>query len=71
MHFDWTISLGNLLTIVSALGVLLRVNNLFNLYGHEHDAMWVKFCKETGTDVNIFRRRLGDSLRSRGTSAGN
>lgn len=70
MHVDFNISIGNILTILSVLGSLYRVNGLFSLYGHEHDAMWLKFCKDTNTDPNIFRRRLGDNMRAKGTSAG-
>ena len=65
MHFDWTITLGNVITVfiavVSVLVVLARIDWLFRSFLFEHEMLVEWYCQEH----HISRRDLPSRSRMR------
>lgn len=48
MHFDLTITLGNLMTLVALLAVAFRIERAYNLYAIEHEMLMTDYCEQRG-----------------------
>jgi len=58
VHFSFDISLGNILTILSILGIgarSLQVLNKFNRVIWEHDVLWKRYCLDHPELQEIYR----------------
>lgn len=44
MHFDLTISLGNIVTVAFIMGMIWRIERAYNLYSVEHEMLIADYC---------------------------
>lgn len=58
MHFDFTISLGNILTIVAILGLGLKLHRVVMMFLLEHDLLIQDYCERHGISLNGLPTRL-------------
>ena len=49
-HFDWTISLGSLLTVISLLALLMKVGQFHNTLLIEHEILVKDYCDRNGIE---------------------
>jgi hypothetical protein len=52
MHFDFTVSLGNLLVVTTLLGLGWKFIEPFTRRVWEHDTLWLDFARRLGFRVN-------------------
>ena len=58
MHFDLTISLGNLVIFAGILGGILRVEWLFRSYALEHELLIRDYCERKGIPLKDLLTRM-------------
>lgn len=58
MHFDFTISLGNLLTIGLVVIVLFRIDRLAAKFLVEHEILIADYCKRIGIEIEDMPTRM-------------
>lgn len=52
MHFDFTVTLGQVVVLVSFLGILLRIESFFRLLIFEHELLIEDYCERKGKKVS-------------------
>lgn len=52
MHFEWTISAGQLATVCTLLGVFLRLNRLLDFFTIEHEYLMQDMADRKGTKLD-------------------
>lgn len=63
MHFDFTISLGNILTIAAILGLIWRVDRVVAKFLIEHEMLMGWYCKEHDIKLQDIPTRMKGILR--------
>ena len=58
MHFDPSISLGNILTILAVIGGLFRMDRIAAKYLIEHEILIADYCKRMGIDIDGLPTRM-------------
>jgi hypothetical protein len=58
MHFDFTISLGNILTIVALVGLILRIDKVVRKFLIEHEMLINWYCKEHNIELKDIPTRM-------------
>ena len=58
MHLDLTISLGSILTIVTVLGIGLRLDRQLAHFLVEHEILIADYCKRSGISTNELPTRI-------------
>ena len=51
MHFDFTISIGNIVTICVAAGAVWRMEGLLRWFMVEHEILIQDYCKRVGIEI--------------------
>jgi len=62
MHFDFTISLGQVVVIITLLGFFLRMDSFIRMILLEHDLLIEDYCERKGKKISELptrRMRLG------------
>lgn len=67
MHFDFTITLGQVVTICVIAGGFLKLYGPLTIRIWEHDLMWEKFAADNGISSG---ERVTARSRARGRAAG-
>lgn len=63
MHFDFTISFGNVIAIVMVGIGLFRMDRLAAKFLVEHEILIADYCKRTGIEVHNMPTRIKSLLR--------
>jgi hypothetical protein len=58
MHFDGTFSLGNMVTMAVAIGVLVRMDRIAAKFLVEHEILISDYCKRIGVEVKDLPTRM-------------
>lgn len=64
MHLDFSVSVGQIAVIITLLGVLWRVERVYNLYSIEHEMLMTDLCDRKGIKLHMLPTRskgLGSS----------
>lgn len=51
MHFDFTVTLGNLITVVALIGAIWRAERLLQWFLVEHEILIKDYCERHGVEV--------------------
>jgi hypothetical protein len=57
MHFDLTITLGQLLTFLGIVGVGWGLSQRLSLYQIEHEMLMQKYCEDAGIQIDTLPTR--------------
>jgi hypothetical protein len=63
MHFDFTISIGNIITIFVVFGALFRMDRLAAKFLVEHEILIADYCKRVGIEVEDMPTRMKGLMR--------
>ena len=58
MHFDFTISLGNLITMFLIAAALFRMDRLAAKFLVEHEILIADYCKRIGIEIEDMPTRM-------------
>lgn len=58
MHFDFTITLGQVMLLLGLLGMGWRADRVLSRYLYEHEMLMQDFCDRTGVDINKLPTRI-------------
>lgn len=58
MHFDFTISLGQVATIATLLGVGWRLDRQMLKYMFEHEMLITEYCEQKGIEITSLPTRV-------------
>ena len=58
MHFDLSISLGQILTFVSVVGVGWRIDRVLMKYLFEHDLLLIDYCERKNIELGSLPTRI-------------
>lgn len=63
MHFDFTISIGNIATFALVVLTLFRIDRLAAKFLVEHEILIADYCKRMGIEVRDMPTRMKSFLR--------
>jgi hypothetical protein len=63
MHFDFSFSLGNIVTLVAIVAMFLRVDRIAAKFLVEHEILVADYCKRTGIEVRDLPTRIKSLIR--------
>lgn len=58
MHFDFTISIGQLLTILTVIGMGWRANRTISKYVYEHELLMAEYCVRNKIIIDTLPTRI-------------
>ena len=58
MHFDLTVTLGQIVTLVTLLLMGWRADRILSKYMYEHELLMQKYCDDVGLDINKLPTRI-------------
>jgi hypothetical protein len=67
MHFEFTVTLGQLLIVLSLVGGFFKLYRPFAQRQWEHDLMWDDYAERKGMGLS---ERVAPKYRARGAAAG-
>ena len=59
IHFDWSISLGQIITAVAVLGLLFKIQQFHNTLLIEHEILVTDYCERKGIKKHELPTRVG------------